>query len=227
MKHKRITQKFIANILGLSTQAISMSLRNHPQIPLKTRKKVQNKAKELNYIPDPSLRALADYRTLNREVTKRWNTVAFLYNWETEKEWEKNDFYQSLLNHLKNAAVTRGISVEVHWLGGQGEFTQDVCNLLRNRGITGVFLSPPPPTQTASEVRIKLPFEHFQIVTFGPESLYPDFHTVQFDFYENFRLAWKTLWQRGYRKIGHVFNKAHGWRTGHAWEAAFYIEKIF
>jgi DNA-binding LacI/PurR family transcriptional regulator len=61
-------------------------------------------------------------------------------------------------------------------------------------------------------------------VTLGPENLYPDLHTVQFDFFENLRLAWRKLTEHGCQRIGLVYHQIQGWRTGHAWRAAFEVE---
>jgi len=50
--------------------------------------------------------------------------------------------------------------------------------------------------------------------------------TVQFDYYENLRLVWAKLWDQGHRRIGLLYEKSQGWRTGQAWRAAFHIEKL-
>jgi hypothetical protein len=49
---------------------------------------------------------------------------------------------------------------------------------------------------------------------------------VQFDFYENLRLAWSKLWDKGHRRIGLLYQQRQGWRTGQAWRAAYHIEKL-
>ena len=133
-------------------------------------------------------------------------------------------FYQSWFVELQQAAKARGIRIESYWLGHDGSRTRAVFRTLRNRGITGVFYAP--PSLTTMESTILAPEKRFQVVTFGPEHLYPNLHTVQFDFYENLRLAWKVLLDRGHRKIGLVYSKHQAWRTGYAWRAAYHIEKL-
>lgn len=220
----RVTLKQLAQELGLSVQAVSLALRGQRGVSEATRARVLKHAEARGYQPDPGLRALADYRTRGKTVSTRWHQVALVHNWPTEGALLTDRFYARWYGHLQMAAAERGIRIEPHWLGAEGERTHSVFRLLRNRGITGVFLAP--PALTPNPPAIEIPHEHFQVVTFGPEHLYPDFHTVQFDFYENLRLAWQVLTERGCRRIGLVYSKFQGWRTGHAWRAAFHVEKL-
>jgi len=221
---ERVTLKKIAKDLGLSTQTVSVALRGARGVGDATRERIRARAEELGYSPDPGLRALAEYRTRGRKVANRWNQVALLHNWPTEKWLIEDSFYGLWFRELAAAAEQRGINIIPFWLGAQGEKTTAVFRTLRNRGITGVFLAPPALSPYPPAIR--MPHQEFQIVTFGPEHLYPDLHTVQFDFYENLRLAWRVLWDRGRRRIGLVYSKHQGWRTGHAWQAAFHVEKL-
>jgi LacI family transcriptional regulator len=58
-----ITMKDIARDLGVSIVTVSKVLRNHSDISTETRKRVQQRMKELNYQPNPSARALHTGRT--------------------------------------------------------------------------------------------------------------------------------------------------------------------
>ena len=175
MARERVTLKDLAAELGLSVATVSMALRNNREIAAATRERVKAKAAELGYRPDPTLRALADYRTRRRAAAARWNRVALVHDWPSVEAWQGHDFYRAWQQHLQAVAVPPG---------------------------------------------------RFQVVTFGPEHLYPDYHTVQFDYYENLRLAWSKLWERGHRRIGLLHEQRQGWRTGQAWRAAFHIEKL-
>jgi LacI family transcriptional regulator len=224
MSVHHVTQKQIAEALGVSTQTVSLALRWHTKISAATRKRVREKAEELGYTPDPGLRALADYRSGKQKVSTRWSEVALLHNWPSEEEWHGALFYQRWRDALQTEAQNRGIRISEFWLGGKGERSSSVFRQLRNRGISGVFIAPLNPG--VPEPVLAVPRQGFQVVTFGPEHVFPDYHTVQFDFYENLRLAWKVLWERGCRKIGLMYLDYHGWRTGHAWPAAYYVENL-
>jgi LacI family transcriptional regulator len=58
-----ITMKDIARDLGVSVVTVSKVLRNHSDISAETRKRVQQRMKELNYQPNPAARALHTGRT--------------------------------------------------------------------------------------------------------------------------------------------------------------------
>lgn len=58
-----ITMKDIAKDLGVSVVTVSKVLRNHSDISAETRKRVQQRMKELNYQPNPAARALLTGRS--------------------------------------------------------------------------------------------------------------------------------------------------------------------
>ena len=224
MKGTRVTLKDIAAALELSVPTVSMALRGHRGIAESTRAKVRAKADELGYRPDSALRALADYRTRRQSAPSRWDRIALLHDWPSEQAWQNHDFYGCWHSHLTAVAAERGVEVEEHWLGDRGENAAVVFRTLRHRGITGLLIAP---AGIADEPReIEIPRSGFQVVTFGPGHLYREFHTVQFDFYENLRLAWAELTNKGHRRIGLLYRQHQGWRTGQAWRAAYHIEKL-
>lgn len=221
----RIRLKDIAAELGLGVPTVSMALRGHRDIAAATRERVRAKADEMGYKPDPAMRALADYRTGQRSSSRKWDRVAFLHDWPSEEAWHSHFFYGGWRGELEAVAAEHGVMIEQHWLGAEGELAAGVFRSLQHRGISGLLLAPPALTHEPTE--IVLPRGHaFQVVTFGPEHLYRQFHTVQFDYYENLRLAWSKLWENGHRRIGLVYKRLEGWRTGMAWRAAFHIEKL-
>ncbi len=223
MESKRVTLRTIAAAAGLSVQAVSLALRNRREIARATRARVKKVAEELGYRPDPALRALAEYRTARRKVAAKWNEIALVHDWLSPEKWLANPFYQDLVRELRLYARERGIAIREEWLGHRHELAKTVFRRLRDIGVTGLLIAPPP--LDPDPMAIPVPKRGFQTVTFGPEHLYPNLHTVQFDFYENLRLAWAVLRKRGSRRIGLLYAAYQGWRTGDAWIAAHYIEK--
>ena len=224
MAFKQITQKDIAQKLGLSKQAVSLALRGSLKVSAATRKKVREAADTMGYHPDPSLSALVQRRTGRGSVATRWNQLALLHNWPRENGLHTSPFYSHWLQCLHQAASAQGITIEEFWAGANGEKLGAVLRKLRSLNITGLFIAPPP--QIAHAKKLEIPDRKFQIVTFGPEHLYADLHTVQFDFYENLRLAWNVVSRRGHRRIGLVYAEYQSERTGYAWWAAYHIEKM-
>ena len=224
MHPKIVTQKDIARKLGLSKQAVSLALRGSLKVSEATRQRVREAADAMGYQPDPSLSALVHLRSGRTPGATRWNQFALLHNWPTKTGLQKSRFYSQWLQSLHQAAAARGIKIEECWVGADGEHSKAVLRKLHNRNITGIFIAPPP--QLPNVKPIEVPNRKFQIVTFGPEHVYPDLHTIQFDFYENLRVAWSALSKRGYCRIGLVYAEYQSERTGYAWRAAYHIEKM-
>ena len=65
--NRQITLRDIAKELGVSHVTVSLALRNHPRISEATRERVQKKAEQMGYHPDPMLSALSHYRLTSKE----------------------------------------------------------------------------------------------------------------------------------------------------------------
>ena len=63
MRKEGITLKGLAQELELSVSTISRALNDHPDINAETKKKVQQKAKELNYVPNLFAKGFRSHRT--------------------------------------------------------------------------------------------------------------------------------------------------------------------
>jgi len=223
MPTKRTTQSDIAKALKLSTQTVSMALRGHKRIAESTRDRVNAAAKKMGYKPDPTLSALAHYRTKLAKHQTKWERIALLHDWESEDGWLKYSHYRQLHAAMKDETEQRGIQLDEFWVGAKGKKISSVLRTLRARGIQSIILAP--PSEGASPCPIQIPRSQFHVVTFGPDSMYPYLHVIQFDYYENLRLAWGKLWNQGYRRIGLTYKASLGWRTNHAWLAAYLAEK--
>ena len=65
MKKKQPTIKDIAEELGIAFSTVSRALQDNPRIGLKTREKVWEVAKKLNYIPNPAAMFLKNNKTFS------------------------------------------------------------------------------------------------------------------------------------------------------------------
>lgn len=223
MKPKRVTQNDIAKSLNLSTQTVSMALRGHKRISESTRARVEGAAKKMGYTPDPTLAALAHYRTRQAHQKTKWERIALLHDWESEDGWLKHSHYKRLHTSLQNETKQRGIQLETYWIGDHGKRKASVLRQLHARGIQSIILAP--PSEGSDPSPIKIPKNQYHTVTFGPDSLYPDLHVIQFDYYENLRMAWSKLQSAGHQRIGLTYQNRIGWRTNHSWLAAYLAEQ--
>lgn len=223
MSVQRVTLKDLADELGLSVAAVSMALRGHHRIGHATRERVRKLARRRGYRPDPALSALAAYRSQTAGRDRAWSEIGLVHDWRTEHWHAGADVYRRLHAALHREAEARGIRLVEAWLGARGNHADRVFRQLRNRGIRGLLIAP--PADDPEPHPIEPPEGHFLSVTFGPRHIYPDHHAIQFDYYENLRLAWRKLKEQGCRRIGLVCLRQHGWRVGDAWLAAYLMEQ--
>jgi len=215
--------KSIAAVAGVSQQTVSMALRDHHRVGADTRERIQRLAAAMGYRPDPAMAALARYRTDGRRAHEKWERVALVHDWETADGWQRYFLFRRLGDALVGEATRRGITLETFWLGKHRANSRQTFRRIFNQGIRGILVAPPP--ESLQPHPIEFPRKDFHVVTFGPAHLYPDRHVVQFDFFENLRLAWRTLWNQGFRRIGLVVWDWVLSRTGDAFLGAYLTEK--
>ncbi|GAB3920430.1 LacI family DNA-binding transcriptional regulator [Kribbella albertanoniae] len=101
-KPRRVTQREIAEIAGVSQTTVSVVLNDRDgknvRIPAETRARVKQAIEELTYVADPAARRLAGLD----------NQIIGLFTYEAALSPESMDFYGPLLNGLERAAEQVG-----------------------------------------------------------------------------------------------------------------------
>jgi DNA-binding LacI/PurR family transcriptional regulator len=91
-----IQQKDLANILNISTMTVSKALRGHPDVAVKTRKRVQELAKKMDYRPNYVARNLSAMKTLTIGVIMP--KIA-------------HSFYSAVLDGIQTVAENKGYEI--------------------------------------------------------------------------------------------------------------------
>src|ERR1043165_4114045 len=81
MKQRRVTMADVAAKVGVSRIAVSMAWRDHHRISLELRRKIKRTAREMGFVPDPFLSALAAHRR-QRVTAKEHGVLAWINHWE-------------------------------------------------------------------------------------------------------------------------------------------------
>ena len=221
----RITLKDIAQRADVSVATVSMALKDHRRISRATCERIQALAKEMGYQPDAALSALARYRSEHHGGSVGWEILGLADNWPRRDEWCELYNYRKLRDALKSHCARHGFILEERWVGdAKPGVSHPVFKEWYHRGVRGVFVAPPPPTE--KPISIEVPPGVFQVITFGPVWLYPSYHSVQSDYLENFRRTWDELWRLGYRRVGLHIPESISWRTGHAWTSLYTFKEI-
>lgn len=193
---KRVTCREIGEKLGLSHSSVSLALRNHASLPLKTRERVQALAKAMGYRPDPALASLNAYRQATRG-TRFQSTLAWINSFPNPADHPYPHFRQGAGERAKEL----GFYVEEFWTPTK-EHWKRLPRLLKSRGIEGLLLPPPPGVRDEEGPR-SFPWNDFHAIALG-ESAGTELHMVINNQFQSGALVVRQLFDLGYRKIGMV-----------------------
>jgi DNA-binding LacI/PurR family transcriptional regulator len=209
----------IARQAGLSKSAVSLSLRDHPSIPHKTRARVKALAKKLGYQPDPTVAkvmgAIARHATAGITAP-----IVLLSDWPTPKHWlNVNQGLRRFYRGLSDRAEELGYRLEEIWIRAPGMTPRRIEQILAARGTQGivVFNYPEAPA------RLQVDLSPYACVVIGRALVQPRLHSVDHDHHQGLFECLTQVQQRGYLRPGLVLtNDAHE-RTMHCWAAAYHF----
>lgn len=217
----RITQADIARRAGVHFTTVSLALRNHPSLPLSTRRRLQALADEMGYRPDPHLRALVAYRQRQRPAGEAV-TLAYLTHWSTRWGWKQSPAHAEFHAGAAQRASALGYTLEHFWLGEKGGSPRALSRMLQSRGITGLVVASHDPSRDAE---LKLEWARFCAVKIDFFPHLPRLHTVTNDQRAIIQLAVQRVAAAGYTRIGFVMPRWWDRFVDQAWSAGFLAEQ--
>ncbi len=127
-----ITLKKISQVLGLSISTISRALKNHPDISVKTKQKVLELAKTLDYEPN------ANAINLRTSKSKVFGLIV---------PHISNYFYDSFIAAVEEDSRLHGYSLMILQSGDDPEIEVTNLKLCRQNRVMGVFVCITPKTK--------------------------------------------------------------------------------
>lgn len=209
------TLKAIATTAGLSIAGVSMALRNHPSIPLRTCRRVRSIAKRLGYRPDPEIARLMSYLRRHR-IARTESTVGILMLFGDPHLLERNSYLRRLHHALRRRARELGYEADTFWLGAPDIPPRRLQSILRARGIRALVLIDGPVYID----RVPIDLSSFATVTIGYGIGLPLHRVCQHQYQEMFQLI-QRLNALGYRRLGLVLDRHTDDRTQHHYWSAF------
>ncbi len=213
----RITMAVIAKQAGVHTTTVSLALRNHPSLPITTRKRLQALAADMGYHPDPALSALVAYRRQARPL-KRNPLLAYVTNWDSCWGWKEHPAHRDFFDGVKSKAADLGYQLDHFWLREAGLSHQRLSRILYSRGITGVILAS---HQGGHDAALDFDWSKFSGVKidFAPRN--QQLHMVTNDQRAIITLALRRIREAGYKRIGFIMPYWWDEIVEHAWSAGF------
>lgn len=200
---RRVTQRDIAKAIGVSHMTVSLALRNDPRASAETRGRIQQKAAEMGYLPDPMLSAMGHYCRTSRATPvmaelawfNLWREPAKLYSYrEFEQYWK--GAVESAWQHGYRLEEYRVKDMPLPRLDG----------ILKTRNIRGI-LVPPSPLPGLEGLN-RFPWRDYAVVQLGVTCPVPLPHSVGADDVANSALALEKIREKGYRRIAFVGDRA-------------------
>lgn len=179
---------------------ISLALRDHPSISQKRKKQVKKAARQMGYHPNAMATALA-YRRWSKSPHSSATTLAWLNFWPDPRAQRTVPLFQAFWSGAVEAAEALGYRIE------EFDYHRDLTptrlkNIYVARGIQGIILPPQrPPVQRTN---FDFDWSRFAAVRIGQTVPYPLVHMVTPAQASNMMLAFQTIREKGYARIGHV-----------------------
>jgi LacI family transcriptional regulator len=237
MKLQRISLEHIAKLAGVHKATVSRALRNHSTIPLATRERIQEIAKREGYRPNP-LVAMYQSQARSNRPTAMQSTFAWLNDYPNPSCWREFPWLRGYLCGAKERCEARGFRLEEISIGGNANASDvevgRVSGILRQKGIFGAIL----PLMLHQEYLLE-EWSHCVIALIGSGNqvasgsspsaasrYYPQGVPIaDRDFHFNLRLAFQTVQQRGYQRVGFIYSRYLDRESEGRSHAAFLVEQ--
>ena len=195
-----VTQKDIAQKLGLAQSSVSKALKNDPEIEPATRERVQAAAREMGYQPNAMAAGLAHFKQTSK--TKPIEaSLAWIHAWPDPEKFHRFRELDLCWQGARRSAEKFGYRFEEFTVTKDMPLSR-IEKILRARNIRGVLILAHGGLQVNWQ---RFDWEHFSTVRLGTPSEelpLPLFHSVSADQPFNAALAFSKMRERGYERIG-------------------------
>ena len=195
----RISLRDIARKLGISHVTVSLALRNARTISEERRKQVQETAKAMGYRPDPVLSALAHYRESKRAL-RISSCIAWLNFWPAPEKLRSYREFQAYWTGAQDAAALGGYRLE-EFVWNRRHPIRRLEKILNTRNVLGILL---PPNPTLPDDFAEFNWQEFSFVRFGYAIKSLQGHVVTSNQVLDALLAFDSIVNAGYARIGFV-----------------------
>jgi LacI family transcriptional regulator len=187
----------IAEATGLSRSAVSLALRNSPQIPETTRRRVREAAEALGYKPNPLVSALMAHMRAGKP-TPQAAPLALITAHLRPSPWQYGAVTLGLFKGLTERGQQRGYRIEEFWLREPKMTAQRLSRILHQRNVQGVIICPIPRARG----HLTLDWNLFASVSIGYSLTRPVLHRVIGHHVHAVQIAMRKLRHLGYSRIG-------------------------
>lgn len=195
---RQVTLRDIAEKLGVSYVTVSLALRDCGRVSTQLRIKVKKVAAEMGYRPDPTARALVEYR-LGKRVMSIHAALAWINLWKDPQALRNYKEFDLYWQGAAAAADAAGYRLEEFAVNGDLSLSR-LQKILLTRNIRGIII---PPHAIQPDWK-EFDWSHFSVVRIGHSVAMPEVAAVAADQVSNTILAFNKIKECGYERIGFV-----------------------
>jgi LacI family transcriptional regulator len=214
-----VTQQDVARETGLSQTAVSLALRNSPDVSAATVRKVRAAAKKLGYRPDPLISALMAQRHKRQKEAFRAK-IALLSAFSRRDGWRESAYAAGCFAGAKRAAAERGYVCEPVWLREPGISAPRLSQILWTQNVQGLLFAPLP----VDFPPIEIDWGKFAALSLDYSLLHPALNRVVDDHAFGIERVLSEVARRGYRRPGLVLRASQDVRTHHSRLGVFLVQ---
>jgi LacI family transcriptional regulator len=218
---KRVTLADVARKAGVHPTSVSMALRNHPDLPIATRERLQAVAKAMGYVPDPNLSALVAYRTRNSNSGNS-RPLAYITNWDTREGWKEKPAHAQFFSGAREKARELGYHLDHFWLSEPGFTPQRISQILYTRGISGLIFAS---HLNDSDKLLAFDWSKFCSVKIDYAPRNPPIHNISNDQRSMMQTAMQKVRAAGYKRPALITTKQFDEFVRQGWSAGFLVEQ--
>lgn len=209
-----ITLEDVAQEMGVHKSSVSLALRNKPGVGRVLALRIQTKAAEMGYRPDPLLGAFTQQRA--RAGTEN-PVIAILCGMDDREALDVSPLHGELLRGLRVQAAKRGHLVDVFFCGSDKYSPARLDGILRARGIRKLILLAPG----ASDGCWLNDWGHYTSICLDSLCGAPNVDVIMADYRAAVRTAVHTLVRQGLRCIRLLVTETDDGRLGHLASAGY------
>ncbi len=214
---RRVRLVDIAVAAGVDKSTVSLALRGDPRIKEETRQRILSIAKEMDYRPDPHLSQLMGYLR-SKEDKNQGECVAYLkLEPPGERDLEETPIFREFQRGARSEMERLGYRVEVFRLADYASNASRLSDVLLNRGIRGLLVSPPVGISKIEGFN----WSEFAAITMGYRLREPSLCRVVCDQFITIRLVLETLVARDYTRPLLAYRKGRDLHVNRRWSIAF------
>ncbi|MBE7539220.1 MAG: LacI family DNA-binding transcriptional regulator [Opitutaceae bacterium] len=213
-----VTQKMLADAVGVHLSTVSLALRNDPRIPQGTRRRVQSAARKLGYTPNPLVSLLLS-RVRRRNAAYR-GTLGYLHTVPESTPRLAGRVHRNYIEGARRRASELGYNLDEFFLDPSLP-NRRLLEMLHTRNIMGLVVEHMPSALCPNRC---LPFDisPFASASLGVPLASPQIHYVANDQYMRAVVAAREVLALGYRRLGLVMDEHFDSAMAHRCSAGFW-----